>query len=501
MGRKRRQRIHAGQRTLDTECLECNDNITIPIGPLTLVRKTFEVMGLPRLLNPMKRDQGASVTEVTEALVSHSMQMQGLSINRMEDILENPHKQQVYGISDDVDKNDLYRTCRILGRNLDTVVGHINSWLTERLSISLKEVFLDWSASYVDGKPTDFIRFGHTKDHRPDRPQVSIGMALDHISGLLCGLTVVSGNTNDTVHFKQTFSQVRPFLDPGCLLVFDAGAYSDENGKLVTKGFHFLTRAQINSSDMKYLGIEPGRWLRLDDDIRAYMYLGNNKRCKVIYYSQKRHDELIAGYYAKAERDYDEAIQLKKMIERDRPRKKYRNSNFFLDTRVGYVFPLDLDDRQTSIERAVQSRITGREGYFILMCSKVMLPRDMLQAYRSRNIIEDAYRDLKHGIDIRPIRCRNEEAIKGRVLIAYLALLSLYLSKYLSPELKPLTAESFVSDLNSFSLTIEVEDGKEVRRVHSNFNPTIRAVLSGFERFSEAIAANRRPKSYVTRWV
>lgn len=61
-------------------------------------------------------------------------------------------------------------------------------------------------------------------------------------------------------------------------------------------------------------------------------------------------------------------------------------------------------------------------------------------SYKSRNAIKDAYRDLKHGIDIRPLRCRDEYSIKGRVLIAYLVLTCLYLAKYLSPELSaPLT--------------------------------------------------------------
>ena len=151
---------------------------------------------------------------------------------------------------------------------------------------------------------------------------------------------------------------------------------------------------------------------------------------------------------------------------------------------------MDLGDRQSSIERAVRERITGREGYFILMRSKVMLPGDMLKAYRSRNAIEDAFMDLKHGIDIRPIRCRDDDSVKGRVLIAYLALTCLYLSKYLAPELSPLTAETFVSDLISFSLTEEISEGRVNRRIYSNFNSTIRAVMEGFNRIPDMIRAN-----------
>ena len=490
MGNHRRNSIPHAQKTLIGRAIEPNENVTVPVGPVTLTRMVIEELRLPPVLDSMKRDQGASVTDVTVALVSHAMQMQGLSINRMEDILDNPHRREVFGLDEGVDKNDLYRTGKLLGKNIDTVVKHIDGQLRNRYHISFEKVFLDWSASYVDGKPTNLIRFGHTKDHRPDRPQVAIGMAMESVTGLLCGLTVVSGNTNDSRHFRETFSQVRPFLDPKCLIVFDAGAYSEENGKEVCRDFDFLTRVQINGSDQRYIDIDPGLWLRVDEDVRAYMYKGNNRRCKVVFFSQKRHDELIASYYAKANRDYDEAIQLKKMVEKGKPRKKYRNSNYFLETKVGYQFPLDLEDRQSSIERAVKERITGREGYFILMCSKVMLPGDMLKAYRSRNVIEDAFRDLKHGIDVRPIRCRDDDSVKGRVLIAYLALTCLYLSKYLAPELSPLTAETFVSDLISFSLTEEISEGHVNRRIYSNFNSTIRAVMEGFDRIPDMIRAN-----------
>ena len=83
---RRRKRIPEGQRTLIGNAVEPNDNVTVPIGPVTLSRMTVETLGLPELLDSLKRRQGASVTDVTVALMAHAIQMRGLSINRMEDI-------------------------------------------------------------------------------------------------------------------------------------------------------------------------------------------------------------------------------------------------------------------------------------------------------------------------------------------------------------------------------------------------------------------------------
>lgn len=475
---------------------EDNDNVTVPIGPVTLTRMVFRELELGKILSKLKRRQGASIEDVTIALVTHAMQMEGLSINRMEDILDNPHRREIYGLDEDVDKNDLYRTGRRLGESIDLIVEHLDRVLKDKFDISFEKVFMDWSATYIDGKPTDLVRFGHTKDHRPDRPQVAIGMVMEALTGLLCGLTVVSGNTNDAKHFRETFRQVRPFLDPKCLIVFDAGAYGEENGKLVTEsGFDYLTRLQLSKTEDRYIPIPEGRWLHIDDDIRAYMFKGNNRRLKVLFYSKSRHDELIHSYRAKAERDYEEALELKAMVKKGKPRKKYVNSNSFLSTSVGYSFPLDMADRSECIDWAVKNRITGREGYFVLTSSRVMLPGDMLRIYRSRNRIEDAYNDLKHGIDIRPVRCTDEASVRGRVLIAYLALTVLSFSKYITPEIERKTAKSVIAELTSFSVTAEIEDKVVKRMIYSNFNDTIRAIMRGFERIPDRIRANRAHSS------
>jgi len=491
--RKNPRRCGARGQTTLAQTLKPNNNITVPIGPKALVDMVFDEFGLKRILTGMKRNQGSDPYDVAKALVICAMQMEGLSINRMEDILEDPHRKEAYGLGDDVTKDDLYRVCKRLGTNLDAIVAHINTTLRERFGMSFKEVILDWSASYLDGKPTDIIRFGYSKDHRPDRPQVNIGMAMESAEGLLCGLTVVAGNTNDAKHFRETFAQVKPFLDRKCLLVFDAGAYGEENARLVTEaGFDYLTRVQLTSSDEKHIRIPEGEWLRIDGDVRARMYRGNGRKLKVLFFSRKRRDELLASYRAKAERDYDEAIELKAMVAKGKPRKKYRSSNVFLKTSIGYTFPLDMDDREKSIERAIQERITGREGYFVLTSTRMMLPGDMLRTYRSRNRIEDAYRDLKHGIDIRPLRCRNDESVKGRVLIAYLALLSLQFAKFVAPEIRRKTAETLVDELTSFALTVEFLDKGGKRLVYSNFNATVRAIMRGFERIPELIKARKK---------
>jgi len=125
-----------------------NENLTVPYGPVTLTRMTFEMLEMDRVLSKLKRDQGVTISEVCIALVAHAMQMMGLSINRMEDLIEDKDMRLVYGLSDEVDKNDLYRTGKALGNAIDPIIRHIDTILKEKLGLRFEEVYLDWSESY-----------------------------------------------------------------------------------------------------------------------------------------------------------------------------------------------------------------------------------------------------------------------------------------------------------------------------------------------------------------
>lgn len=90
--------------------------------------------------------------------------------------------------------------------------------------------------------------------------------------------------------------------------------------------------------------------------------------------------------------------------------------------------------------------------------------------------METAFRDLKHGIDWRPARCTSEMAIKGRILISFLALFCMSMVRFLYPQYRNVTAESLCEELGSFSLTVMVREGEPKRRIFSNFGPPIRLI-------------------------
>ena len=488
MGKKGKSSGPIQTRLMVKECT-INENVTVSIGALWLTDLVFEALDLNRFLDSLKRDQGTSFSAIAKGLVAYGMANRGTSLLNLNHLAMDPLMKSLYGLPDGTDYNDLRRAVERMGRARYAIIRHILRMLKGRYRLKLKEIFMDWSSSYIDGKATARIRFGHSKDHRPDRPQVSYGIAVDASTEMPLGMTIERGNSNDSVHFRRTLGLILKYLPKGARVTFDAGANSKVTKDLLVKHeLRFLTRDSINASDVKQLDLYRQGWLYLRDGTMAYRYEGNLSYAKVLYYSQKRREETLEGYRRKAARDYDEMLEMSKAIALGRiPRKKYRSSNLFIDTELKLKEEFRGMSREEAIKKAVEARQTGKEGYFILLSSEEGGEQETLDHYRSRNVSEDHYLDLKTGVRIRPLRAKNWEALKGRVFIAYLGLLVVCFARFMTKSLRHQTAETIIDSLRQLSVTVVIENGVEKQRIMSNFNPTVKAIIDAFSVFPAAL--------------
>ena len=454
-----------------------NGNRTIPVGNKTLVDAVFEDLGLNVFLDGLKRNQGESVAAETRALVSNSAEMTGISIERLDRFLSDSIVREEYGLGGSASKS-IYRTVERIGMNSDAIVGYIAESMKRGYGVGMDTVFMDWTSMYFEAPQNGIVRIGYSRDRRPDRPQVTVGLSLDRDSGLPIGLTVMPGNVLDVTHFRETFMQVRHLLPKDAMVVFDNGAYSKENAALLDEeGIGFVTRLQLNSSDDAFVRDHTDEWNYLKDDILWMYREGNRKRVRYVMFNMKLKQDILDRYRKKAERDYDDMVNMKNALKNNKkPRKKYRNSNCFVNTHLSYQFPLDTLTREEAIEEAVRRMTSGREGLFVLVSNRPLTAEEILRYYRERNAVEDAFRDLKHGIDWRPARCTSEYAIKGRILISFLALFCMSMLRCLYPQFRTKTAESISEELGSFSLTVFFRRNGEKRKVWSNYGPMIMAL-------------------------
>ena len=477
---KRRKNARAEGQTSFRMSEQTNDNVTVSAGVPWAVDHVFEHFMLSDVLDPLKREQGTKVSDAMKVLVAQSMQMVGMSVNAMEAAASDPRTSELtgYGV---FSQQDLYRTIDRAGENSDVIVKHLCCCLKDIEGADMNTVFIDWTSMCFESQTDRMIRFGYSRDHRPDLPQVMVGLSVDKDTGMPIGLTVNRGNMLDVTHFSSTFGQIRPFLDDRTMIAFDAGAYSKDNIQTVRDAkCDFISRLDLNDSDLKKTK-ECKDWevIEEEDRMMCRKEKGSLGVYRYIFFSHVRKDDAFRKYRRKAEHDYDEMLEMKAaLIKGKRPRKKHRHRNIFVKTMHSYSFPLDLFNRSEAIDEAVKRMRAGREGFFMLVSSKDMTPYEALTLYRSRNDVESCIKDLKHGICWRPARGTKSEAVKGRILISFLALFVISYIRWKCPKASTRTADSVVKELTSLSVTGICEGGKVKQRVYSNFSPLIRSIMS-----------------------
>ena len=78
---------------------EPNDNVTMTLGNKAVVDAVFSDTGLDSFLDGLKRSQGNSVAAETAALVANSVEMTGLSVRRIDRILNESVIREEYGLT------------------------------------------------------------------------------------------------------------------------------------------------------------------------------------------------------------------------------------------------------------------------------------------------------------------------------------------------------------------------------------------------------------------
>jgi transposase len=239
----------------------------------------------------------------------------------------------------------------------------------------------------------------------------------------------------------------------------------------------YLSRMKLNTSDItQHLrAFNKDDWTPVITGNKDEQVYGKKlifpSRTKYLYFSQNLYDDTMANRRRHLEQEYDDALSLWKTIQENKtPRKKYRNSNHFLQTHLSYTFPLTGLSREQAIERALRLSITGREGFFALVSNKDFSLHEALQYYREKDGVEKLFNSIKNELHIRPTRCWTQEAIDGSILVVYLAQLIVSMLRYQHAALRKVSTKFIVQSLSNFALTIITSKNGVKNRVFSNFD-------------------------------
>ena len=119
-----------------------NDNITMTMSTKVIVDAVFSDTGLDRFLDGLKRDQGESVANEVKALVANSVEMTGISVERLDRSMQNRDVREEYGLGYGASKS-IYRTVERIGERSDDIVRFLGSRLKGSYGIGMDTIFVE----------------------------------------------------------------------------------------------------------------------------------------------------------------------------------------------------------------------------------------------------------------------------------------------------------------------------------------------------------------------
>ena len=276
-------------------------------------------------------------------------------------------------------------------------------------------------------------RFGHSKDHRTDLPQVVIAMAVTR-DGVPVRCWTFPGNTNDTTIICTVKADLGGWNLHRMVWVADRGFASAANRAYLTRGGgHYIHAEKLRGTNteaaaalarpgryhtvagnlrVKEVAVAPGGHGDGDDGARAARFVVCHNpeqadRDAAVRTQLVTHlTELIAGSDTWTARRRDElvgSLKTKPGLRR------------YLRRTAGGLLRVDA---------AAVKRESHLDGKWLLRTSDVTLTADDLAAaYKTLLQVERGWRDMKGALGLRPVFHYREDRIRAHVQLCWLALL------------------------------------------------------------------------------
>jgi hypothetical protein len=344
---------------------------------------------------------------------------------------------------------------------LPEIAGEVFGSVAHLLNLDLDVVFVDTTSTYFETESPDELpdlaedvvdnqvsnpvesghrTFGHSKDHRPDLPQVVIAMAVTR-DGIPVRCWTFPGNQADTTIIRTIKDDLDGWHLRRLVWVADRGFASATNRTYLTRGGgHYIHAEKLRHTNSQAAAAlaRAGRYHPVTGNLRVKEVHVNPRdpatsgivddggpgmravrfvvchnpeaadrdaavRDNLISYLQ----QLIAGSDEWTPTRRDELVGSLKT--------KPGVRRYLRRTRTGRL----------RIDQAAITRESHLDGKWLLRTSDPTLtPEDLAAAYKQLLAVENGWRDMKSALKLRPVFHYREDRIRAHIQLCWLALCS-----------------------------------------------------------------------------
>ncbi len=397
------------------------------------------------------------------------------------------HDVHVPGLPE-VSEDACYRAMDWLLQVEDTLAKNVYDSVADLLNLEVDLLFFDTTSTHfqveeadipvprdvtgqpLSGEDTDdaataatevgFRTWGKSKDHRDDLPQVVIGMAVTR-TGIPVRVWSWPGNTTDTALIRQVKTDLRDWTLGKVIWVADRGFTSAANRRALAAGaggYILDEKLRSGSPEATAALSRPGRYATVADNLRVKeVRISEHERFVVC------HNPDTADRDATIRADMVDKLRglindTDKLSERQRAELRGVISTKPGLNRYLRVTPSGLL-RLDAAAIAAEAKLDGK--YLLRTSDPHLSAEDVALGYKQLAAIENAWRDMTHVIDLRPVFHRLEDRIRAHVLLCWLALLLIRIVEtrtgqtwhHLRPALQRLHVGTFTGPAGTYQQT------------------------------------------------
>jgi transposase len=371
-------------------------------------------------------------TKIVRLLATHRLHQPSSDLAACEWI-----KNVAFGGIQDIRPKQVYRALEQLIKRKERIEVGVFKELQRRLGLKADLVFYDLTSSYFEGEGPELAEYGKSRDHRPDRKQLVLALAM--IDGVPVFHEVFEGNTADRATLKLAVEKLRERFDiRRIIFVADRGLFSRENLDLLDEeGYECILamkrRRDKEVEELMLAPIETGARVFAKEvkreGNRRYILCFNRdvereqrEHLREVRCFLERQLKKLAGSYlreGKGKKPSPESL-VRKVFELLGEHRRLFNVKFDR----GLKFSLNRE------AWAYENAIAGR---FLLVTMSDLTAKQVMESYKELQSVERAFREIKSFLDIRPIYHYEDRMVRAHVFVCVLAYLTEALIQRLVP--------------------------------------------------------------------
>lgn len=281
------------------------------------------------------------------------------------------------------------------------------------------------------------VKKGKNKEN--DRlPQINLALLFGEKSGLPFYYRKLPGNVTDVKTVKRLMTEFNVMGYRKVSVILDRGFYSKDNVNILFKNHQkFLIGVKLNLSYVKTVLAEVRDTLKLWSNLEPQF--GTYGICRTIKWDyeqkrpyngdtlkEKRRAYLLLFYNpekaAKDQADMNEYLTSLYNDLMENTQKEYRMKDY-----AKYFEVIETPKRGRKVKPREEAMLKAAKnyGYFALLSNEVQDPFEALSLYRSKDIVEKGFGNLKERLSFRRLQVSSELALSGKLFVGFVALIYL----------------------------------------------------------------------------